>query len=238
MRLFLKILGAIVAVILLIPLALLAWVYFYTGSLPDVTALQAFVPSERTQAALPYCESSVSSTAIPAYEMARFRDALIAAEGDPKDMAALRDTVRTFVIEEHPRPRAQYSARLASQLNCPGSRLIEHQIKRVRTAIQIERRFKADDILTIYANSVYFGNETYGIENASQRYFKKKALQLSIVEDAFLAGLIQSPSRFLKSRERAIERRNGVLDRMAALQMISAAEAEKAKGQPLELQNQ
>jgi len=233
-RLFFKILAAI---ILLIPLTLLAWAYFYTGGLPDETSLRALVPANRTQAAVPNCGTPASATVIPAYEMARFRDALIAAEGDPKDMGARRDALDMLLLRASPRKRPAYSVQLARQLNCP-ARSIEHHIRELRTGIQIERRFKPDDILTIYSNSVYFGNETYGLENASQKYFKKKALQLSIVEDAFLAGLIRRPDRFLKNTDRALERRNAVLDRMVALQMISAAEAEKAKWQPLGLQNQ
>ena len=237
MRLFLKILGTIVAIILLIPLTFLAWVYFYAGGLPDVTSLQALMPAEKTQVTLPNCGMPASVTAIPAFEMARFHDALIAAEGDPKDTGAFRDQVRAFAIDENPRPRARYSYHLANQVYCLHSDgIMSWHLGVWRTTVQVERRFKPDDILTIYSNSAYFGNETHGIENASQRYFKKRALQLSIGEDAFLAGLLRSPKRFLKTADAAIERRNAVLDRMAALQMISVGEAEKAKGQPLGLQ--
>jgi penicillin-binding protein 1A len=167
--------------------------------------------------------------------MGRFRDALIAAEGDPQDESTFRDTARTFVIKEFPRRKALYSAQLARRLNCPGAKSLEHTVKSIRTAIQIERRFTSDEILTIYANSAYFGNDTYGIENASQTYFKKMAMQLSVSEAATLAGLIRRPDYLLKHPDRAVERRNEVLDAMLQKQLVSIKEAEEARSEPLNL---
>jgi transglycosylase-like protein len=232
MRLYLKILSIIAGIIVFVFISIWAWVYISPIGIPDIACLQTLAPATRTQVNQPGCGTPASVTAVPAFEMARFRDALVAAEGDPKNTAAFRDALGYLLFKQRPQARAHYSLALAGSLLFP-SKPIHYQIKRLRTASQIERRFRPDDILTIYANSAYFGNETYGVENASQRYFKKKALQLSVGEDAFLAGLIQNPSRFLKHPDKATERRNAVLDRMTALQMISAAEAEKAKGQPL-----
>jgi hypothetical protein len=234
-RLLLKIIGILVAIVLLIPCALALWVYFSPFGIPDVKHLQVLAPTERTQANFPDCGGSATATAIPGIEMGRFRDALIAAEGDPRNEATFRETARLFLPHQYPKRQASYSAHLAQRLNCPPANWIEHEIKTIRTAVQIERRFKPDDILTIVSNSVYFGNETYGIENASKAYFNKKAMQLSVGEAATLAALIHRPAFYLKHPDTATERRNQVLDAMLQSHLASSKEVEVAKSEPLKL---
>ncbi|MEZ4573733.1 MAG: biosynthetic peptidoglycan transglycosylase [Vampirovibrionales bacterium] len=57
----------------------------------------------------------------------------------------------------------------------------------------MERRYSKDRILELYLNQVYFGNQSYGIEKAARRYFKKSARQLNLGESAVLAGLLKAP---------------------------------------------
>jgi hypothetical protein len=156
--------GILVAIVLLIPCALALWVYFSPFGIPDVKHLQVLAPTERTQANFPDCGGSATATAIPGIEMGRFRDALIAAEGDPRNEATFRETARLFLPHQYPKRQASYSAHLAQRLNCPPANWIEHEIKTIRTAVQIERRFKPDDILTIVSNSVYFGKDLWNRE--------------------------------------------------------------------------
>jgi membrane peptidoglycan carboxypeptidase len=77
-------------------------------------------------------------------------------------------------------------------------------------AEQIQRHFNQRQVLTIYLNRVYLGENTYGVEDASMRYFGKYAFDLSLDEAALLAGLIRSPRRDspIVHPERAVERRN------------------------------
>jgi membrane peptidoglycan carboxypeptidase len=100
---------------------------------------------------------------------------------------------------------------------------------RLRLADRIQRHFSQRQVITIYLNRVYLGENTYGIEDASRRYFGKHALDLSLDEAALLAGLIRSPNHNspIAHPDRAVERRNLVLDRMVADGTVSRAEADR-----------
>jgi penicillin-binding protein 1A len=113
----------------------------------------------------------------------------------------------------------------------------ERKIKEVILAFQIEKNFTKEEIFTLYCNQVYFGHGTYGLQAASQFFFAKSIKDLTLAEAALLAGLPQNPSRLspIENPERALARRNHVLDRMIEEKYIAAEEAEKAKAQPLAL---
>jgi len=112
-----------------------------------------------------------------------------------------------------------------------GGRTINRKILEAMVALRIEQKFSKQQILELYVNRIYFGSGCYGVETASQAYFGKNASKLNLSEAALLAGLIRSPNRFspLKNPEGAALQRNAVLDRMADLKKIPAAEAEQAK---------
>ncbi len=113
----------------------------------------------------------------------------------------------------------------------------ERKLQEASTAIQLERRYSKDRILELYLNAIYFGNGAYGIEAAAHQYFGKPAADLGVHEGALIAGLIQRPSATdpFTAPERAVERRNLVLQRMADNEMISEAEADFFSGAALEL---
>src|SRR5262249_58798681 len=71
----------------------------------------------------------------------------------------------------------------------------ERKIKEALLAIQIEKRYTKNEIITLYSNHVLFGHGTFGVEAASRLYFNKPAKDLKLEEAALLAGIIQSPSR-------------------------------------------
>jgi penicillin-binding protein 1A len=111
----------------------------------------------------------------------------------------------------------------------------ERKIKEVILAFQIEKNFTKEEIFTLYCNQVYFGHGNYGVEAASEFFFQKSAKDLTLPEAALLAGLPQNPTRLspLESPERALARRNHVLDRMAEAGYITAAQLETARTAPL-----
>ncbi|GAT81793.1 penicillin-binding protein [Streptomyces sp. F-3] len=111
------------------------------------------------------------------------------------------------------------------------------KIKELKYAIQVEKDLGKKKILENYLNITFFGQQAYGVEAASQRYFSKRAKDLTLPEAAMLAGLVQSPSRYdpVNNPEEATRRRNVVLQRMADVGDISQAEADRAKKQPLGL---
>ncbi|MDQ7006187.1 MAG: PBP1A family penicillin-binding protein [Acidobacteriota bacterium] len=104
-------------------------------------------------------------------------------------------------------------------------------------ATQIELHYSKEDILTHYCNRVYLGHGRYGVEAASRLYFGISAAELDLPRAALLAGLIQAPERLTPFRhpQRALNRRNHVLKRMAVEGVIEPALAEKAQKAPLGL---
>ena len=112
---------------------------------------------------------------------------------------------------------------------------LNRKIKEVLLALRIERAYSKDKILELYLNEIYLGLGAYGIAAASLLYFDKSVHELTIAEAAYLAGLPKGPNNYnpFRQRERAIERRNYVIDRMVEDQYITAEEGEKAKKEPL-----
>jgi penicillin-binding protein 1A len=102
-------------------------------------------------------------------------------------------------------------------------------------AIRMEQTYTKDQILHMYLNETYLGNSVYGIGTAARYYFHEPASKLTLPQAALLAGLIAAPEDYnpLTHPKLAVERRNEVLDRMAALGWASQDQVDKAKSQGL-----
>ncbi|MCX7911045.1 MAG: transglycosylase domain-containing protein, partial [Endomicrobia bacterium] len=89
--------------------------------------------------------------------------------------------------------------------------------------------------LEMYLNQVYFGHGAYGIQQAAKIYFSKNVYELTLSEAALLAGLIRYPSYYspFKNYDRAIKRRNVVLNRMLKLKYIDKQTYQEAVNQPI-----
>jgi penicillin-binding protein 1A len=111
------------------------------------------------------------------------------------------------------------------------------KLKEAKVSRAIERRYSKNKILELYLNQIYLGNGAYGIETASQRYFGKRVKELSVAEAAMLAGLPKGPERYNPRRfaDRAIQRRNTVLELMRREGAITDGDASLAKSYPLQL---
>ena len=111
------------------------------------------------------------------------------------------------------------------------------KLKEARVARAIEQRYTKDKILELYLNQIYLGNGAYGVETAAQRYFGKSVRDLTVAEAAMLAGLPKAPERYNPRRfaDRAISRRNTVLELMRRQGAINDANASLAKAYPLQL---
>ncbi|MFY7921722.1 MAG: transglycosylase domain-containing protein, partial [Gemmatimonas sp.] len=111
------------------------------------------------------------------------------------------------------------------------------KIKEARVASAIEKRYSKNKILELYLNQVYLGNGAYGVETASQRYFGKSVRDVTVAEAAVLAGLLKGPERYNPRRfaDRAILRRNTVLELMRRGGAITNEDASLAKSYPLQL---
>lgn len=111
----------------------------------------------------------------------------------------------------------------------------DRKIKEAILAMRIEQAYSKDRILELYLNEIFFGLGSYGIASAALTYFDKSVGELSIAESAYLAALPKGPNNYhpFRQPERAIERRNWVIDRMSENGYITAEEATEAKKQPL-----
>jgi len=137
--------------------------------------------------------------------------------------------------------RAQGASTLTMQLSrnlfLSPDRNFRRKIQEVMLAIQIERRFTKPQIFTLYANQIYLGHGVYGFEAGANYYFGKKAKDLDLEEAAVLAGLPKAPNAYspINNPERALHRRNLVLNNMLEDGKITAEEAQRAKNSPIRL---
>ena len=127
---------------------------------------------------------------------------------------------------------------LARNLFLSPDRSFHRKVQEALLAVQIERHFTKPQIFTLYANQIYLGHGVYGFEAASQFYFSKPAKKLTLDEAALLAGLPKSPSYYspITHPDRALKRRNLVINSMMEDGMITAQEAATARDQPIQLE--
>jgi penicillin-binding protein 1A len=113
------------------------------------------------------------------------------------------------------------------------------KIKEALLAMRIERTYSKDKILELYLNEIYLGLSAYGVAAASLVYFDKSVNELTIAEAAYLAALPKAPSSLhpIRNRDRAIERRNYVIDRLLENGWIKQADADAARKEPLTVTN-
>lgn len=234
-----RVLASILLVMLLGTSILAGWFFFYQRDLPDMETLGAFAPVSAVKIqTIDACEQGSQVRVLPANDMGQVRNAVLAAEGDVDPRGVVRRLYEDF-SSDSARRYGMYSMQLARGLFCRPERRLNQALAEWRTSIQIERHFNPDQVLTIYLNRTYFGDGVYGIENASEYYFEKNCRDLSTSEAALLAGLIRRPSYLspTKHPDRALVRRNEVLDEMANQGTITAGDAEIAKASPLGVRN-
>jgi penicillin-binding protein 1A len=113
------------------------------------------------------------------------------------------------------------------------------KIKEALLAMRIEKTYSKDKILELYLNEIYLGLGAYGIAAASLVYFDKSVNELTVAEAAYLAALPKMPATLhpVRNRDRAIERRNYVVDRLQENGWIKQADADKARKEPLAVTN-
>lgn len=117
---------------------------------------------------------------------------------------------------------------------------IVRKMQEAKYAIELEKRLSKDQILEGYLNLVYYGAQSYGVEAAAMRYFGVRAKDLSLGQAATIAGLAQRPGVTdpIHNYDAALTRRNEVLDRMAQVGTITAAQATAEKATPIALDTQ
>ncbi len=126
---------------------------------------------------------------------------------------------------------------LAKNLYLSNRRTLTRKFKELFFALKLSTIYSKKDLITMYLNDVYFGEGTYGVQAASERYFGHGASTLSLPQAALLAGLVNAPSYYdpLINPSASLARRNLVLSRMAKLNYISQPTAQAAMNAPLGL---
>lgn len=126
----------------------------------------------------------------------------------------------------------------AKTLYLSNERTISRKIKELFYALELERRYSKDEILTRYCNSIYFGHGAYGLEVAARTFFNKNARDLSVEESALLAGLPNAPSLYdpYVNPQAAKQRQRVVLQRMWEEGYITEAEPEDIADRELQYQ--
>lgn len=114
---------------------------------------------------------------------------------------------------------------------------ITRKLREALLAIQIERNYSKQQILTMYLNQVYYGSGAYGVQAAAQTYFGKSVNKLDLAQCALLAGLPQLPAYYspYSNMKAAKDRRDTVLGRMRDLGYITPAECTEAQNEPIKL---
>jgi len=222
----------------------------YSTELPEVTELEHYRPSSVTEL---YDDQGkiIGSFALQRRVIASYndfpkvlRDALISTEDKDFERhwginiwrvagAAYRD----FTSGAKVQGASTLTMQLARNLFLSPEKSLHRKLDEILLSIQIERHFTKEQIFTLYANQIFLGHGIYGFEAGSQFYFSKHAKDLTLEEAAVLAGLPKAPNYYspLNSPERALHRRNLVINSMLEDGKITAAEAARAKAAPLRL---
>ena len=110
------------------------------------------------------------------------------------------------------------------------------KLQEMLLAIQIEKKYTKDQIMTFYCNKIFLGGSIYGVGAAARHYFAKPIQEISLAESALIAGIVPNPNGIyavFKRPQSARKRRDYVLRRMLLLKSIGIAEYQKALKEPL-----
>ena len=257
MRLMLRFLGLLFAagtILFVVAVAAVAGLlWHYSKSLPDYSQLQDYEPAVMTRV------HAADGSLLAEYARERrlylpiqtipklVTNAFIAAEDKNFyehggiDFSGIARASLLFVQQygsgRRPQGASTITQQIAKNFLLTNEVSFARKVKEALLAMKIERAFSKERILELYLNEIYLGMGAYGVAAASLLYFDKSVHELTIAEAAYLAALPKAPNNYhpFRQRERAVERRNYVIERMAEDRYITAQEAEKAKKEPLKI---
>ena len=234
--------GALVFVIGAAAAGLLVW--HYQQDLPDYSQLKDYEPPVMTRVhasdgslLAEYARERrlyLPSAAIPPL----VKEAFISAEDknfythngvDPEGIG------RALTVFLEGGKRAQGASTITQQVAknflLTNERSFERKIREALLAFRIEGAYSKEKILELYLNEIYLGLGNYGVAAAALNYFDKSVNELSVAEVAYLAALPKAPNNYqpFTKHDRAVERRNWVIDRMVENGYVSRGDGDKAK---------
>jgi penicillin-binding protein 1A len=143
--------------------------------------------------------------------------------------------IQNFGSNRRPQGASTITQQVAKNFLLTNEVSFARKIKEALLAMRIEKAYSKDKILELYLNEIYLGLGAYGIAAASLVYFDKSVNELTVAEASYLAALPKAPALLhpVKNRDRAIERRNYVIDRLLENGWIKQADADLARKEPL-----
>ncbi len=216
-------------------------------NLPDISALEKYEPSIITYI---YADNGevigeyafqkrieVTYDQLPQHLI----DAIVATE-DPRFykhngidflgiMRAVKEDIKLIFTPRKLHGGSTISQQLITGLMLHRKQTLRRKIKEALLALQLERKYSKQDILTMYCNQFNLGHGAYGVEAAAQLYFDKSVSELTLPEAAMITGIFRSPANYSPYRyyDRTLRRRNHVLNRMQTEGCLSEEKAGELK---------
>lgn len=149
----------------------------------------------------------------------------------------IRSTITNILSGSVKQGASTITQQLARILFLSNERTFDRKIKELIIAHRIEKTISKDEILEMYLNSVYLGSGVYGVSSAARTFFDKDLSQLTLAEQALIAGLPQAPSIYspFANKKAGLKRRDQVLRRMLRNKFITPEQMEQAQKEGLKL---
>ncbi|MEQ1619400.1 MAG: PBP1A family penicillin-binding protein [Terricaulis sp.] len=236
--------------VLLVVVSLWVWIYWGLPRVPNADALWALnrLPSvmfvDRDGDILgvrgPYYGRRARLAELPDYVPQAFlaiEDRRFYQHEGVDRMAVLRALLANLRAGETVQGASTISQQLARNLFLTPRQTLNRKLREMVLASRIERVLTKDEILELYLNRVYLGDQAYGVDAAARRFFGKTAQQLTLAEAAMLAGLPKAPSRSAPTEnlERATARQRLVLNAMVDAGFITAEQRDDARGERIKV---
>ncbi len=257
MKFLVKFFGYLFGIGAALALLIAAGVWMYLQHLdediPDYTALKNYEPPVMTRVhaadgSLMAEYATERRMFLPIQAMPdRVKQAFIAAEDknfyshigvDPEGIArAAVRFVQNYGSGRRPEGASTITQQVAKNFLLTNDLSIVRKIKEAILSLRIEQAYTKDEILELYLNENFFGLGAYGIAAAALIYYDKSVHELELDEVAYMAALLKAPNNYhpFRHTDRAIARRNYVLDRMVADGYVSFEEGEAAKKKPIDV---
>ncbi len=169
-----------------------------------------------------------------------FVDALIATEDREfyghwgvHTFRIFKAAVKNIIAMRTEEGASTITQQLALNLYFKRERTLDRKIREAYTAFQIEQTYTKNEILEMYANTVYYGKGAYGIREAAHTYFNKEPRDLTVAQSAYLVGLFKAPERYGRNDDAGIGRRNLILGMMRDVGFIGQDTWAEATTEPL-----
>ena len=233
-----------VAALVVVVLAVGAWLWTTTELPPTPSVAASAVLVDHTGEELAVLAQEGLRLEVDLDEVAPVVvDALIAAEDrrfydhggiDPTGIAR---ALWNNVTDDSTQGGSTLTQQLVKNTYLTSDRTLTRKVREAVLAVKLDRTEDKDVILERYLNTVYFGRGAYGIEAAARTWFDTTAADLTPEQAALLTGMLRAPESLGPDDhpEAARQRRDAVLDAMAAMGALDADEAERAKGAPVEV---